>query len=134
MKQLSGLTYPSKNLQLLHKIDYNIIINIDFEKGVPMKLFKTFSEREVKKIGSVCDLVLKLDPDMAKLTDADLRAKTEEFRMRYNKGESLDSMFVEAFAVVREASWRVLRMKHYPVQVIGGIVLHRGNIAEMRTG
>lgn len=99
-----------------------------------MKLFKTFSEREVKKIGSVCDLVLKLDPDMAKLTDADLRAKTEEFRMRYNKGESLDSMFVEAFAVVREASWRVLRMKHYPVQVIGGIVLHRGNIAEMRTG
>lgn len=99
-----------------------------------MKLFKTFSEREVKKIGSVCDLVLKLDPDMAKLTDADLRAKTEEFRMRYNKGESLDSMLVEAFAVVREASWRVFRMKHYPVQVIGGIVLHRGNIAEMRTG
>ena len=99
-----------------------------------MKLFKTFSEREVKKLGVVSDCILKLDPDMAELSDTDLRAKTVEFRMRYNKGEPLDSMLTEAFAVVREAAWRVLRIKHYPVQIIGGIVLHKGNIAEMRTG
>ena len=99
-----------------------------------MKLFKTFSEREVKKIRPICDQILDLDPVMTNLSDVQLKAKTTEFKERYANGEPLDSILIEAFAVMREAAWRVLRMKHYPVQIIGGIVLHRGNIAEMRTG
>lgn len=99
-----------------------------------MGLFKSFSEKEVLKAKPLCDKVLKLEDDMAALTDAELIGKTEEFKNRYANGEDLDDMLVEAFAVMREAAWRVLRMKHYPVQIIGGIILHRGNIAEMKTG
>ena len=99
-----------------------------------MGLFKSFSEKEVLRAKPLCDKVLKLEENMAALSDAELIGKTEEFKNRYANGEDLDSILVEAFAVMREAAWRVLRMKHYPVQIIGGIILHKGNIAEMRTG
>ena len=99
-----------------------------------MGLFKTFSEKEVLKAKPICDKVLSLEEPMSRLSDEELRAKTEEFKKRYQEGEELDHMLVEAFAVVREAAWRVLRMKHYPVQIIGGLILHHGNIAEMKTG
>jgi preprotein translocase subunit SecA len=105
-----------------------------FSQGVIMGLFKTFSEKEIRKAKPICDKILALEPSMQSLSDAELRAKTIEFKNRYKNGESLDSMLVEAFAVVREAAWRVLRMKHYPVQLIGGIILHKGQIAEMKTG
>ena len=99
-----------------------------------MGLFKSFSEKEVLKVKPLCDKILDLEESMAALSDAELIGKTEEFKNRYANGEDLDNMLVEAFAVMREAGWRVLRMKHYPVQIIGGIMLHRGRIAEMRTG
>ena len=102
--------------------------------GLFQKLFGTHSDRELKKINPIADKVMALEASYAKLTDAQLRAKTEEFKERYAKGESLDSMLPEAFATAREACWRVLGMKRYRVQVIGGIVLHQGRIAEMRTG
>ena len=102
--------------------------------GLFQKLFGTHSDRELKKLNPLVDKVMALEPTYAKLTDAQLRAKTDEFKERYAKGESLDSMLPEAFATAREACWRVLGMKPYRVQVIGGIVLHQGRIAEMRTG
>ncbi|MBQ5672394.1 MAG: DEAD/DEAH box helicase, partial [Oscillospiraceae bacterium] len=102
--------------------------------GLFQKLFGTHSDRELKKINPIADKVMALEASYAKLTDAQLRAKTDEFKERYAKGESLDSLLPEAFATAREASWRVLGMKPYRVQVIGGIVLHQGRIAEMRTG
>ena len=102
--------------------------------GLFQKLFGTHSDRELKKINPIADKVMALETSYAKLTDAQLRAKTDEFKERYAKGESLDSLLPEAFATAREACWRVLGMKPYRVQVIGGIVLHQGRIAEMRTG
>ena len=102
--------------------------------GLFQKLFGTHSDRELKKLNPLVDKVMALESSYAKLTDAQLRAKTDEFKERYAKGESLDSMLPEAFATAREACWRVLGMKPYRVQVIGGIVLHQGRIAEMRTG
>ena len=102
--------------------------------GLFQKLFGTHSDRELKKVNPIADKVMALEASYAKLTDAQLRAKTDEFKERYAKGESLDSMLPEAFATAREACWRVLGMKPYRVQVIGGIVLHQGRIAEMRTG
>ena len=99
-----------------------------------MGLFKSFSEKEVQKTKPICNKVLELEETMAGLSDSELIAKTAEFKNRYNDGEDLDDMLIEAFAVVREAAWRVLRMKHYPVQIIGGIILHHGMIAEMKTG
>ncbi len=99
-----------------------------------MGLFKSFSEKEVQKARPICNKVLALEETMTNLSDAELIAKTSEFKNRYNNGEELDDMLIEAFAVVREAAWRVLRMKHYPVQIIGGIILHHGMIAEMKTG
>ncbi len=95
---------------------------------------KSFSQKEIDKITPQVDAVLALEPEMEKLTDDELRAKTVEFKQRYKDGESLDEMLPEAFAVVREAAWRVLGMKPYRVQVIGGIILHQGRIAEMKTG
>ena len=102
--------------------------------GLFQKLFGTHSDRELKKLKPLVDKVMALESTYAALSDAQLRAKTDEFKERYAKGESLDSMLPEAFATAREACWRVLGMKPYRVQVIGGIVLHQGRIAEMRTG
>ena len=98
------------------------------------KLFGSFSDKELKRINPLKDKVLALEPEMAKLTDEELQAKTTEFKERLAKGETLDDILPEAFAVCREADWRVLGMKPYPVQIIGGIVLHRACIAEMQTG
>ena len=98
------------------------------------KLFGSFSDKELKRINPLKDKVLALEPEMQKLTDEELQAKTAEFKARLEKGETLDDLLPEAFAVCREADWRVLGMKPYPVQIIGGIVLHRACIAEMQTG
>ncbi len=98
------------------------------------KLFGDYSSREVKRIIPIQKKVLELEEEYKALTDAQLQAKTPEFKERLNNGESLDDILPEAFAACREASWRVLNMRHFPVQIIGGIVLHQGRIAEMRTG
>ena len=101
---------------------------------VAEKLFGTHSSRELKRIMPIVDKIEALRPDMQKLTDEELRAKTKEYKERYEKGETLDSLLPEAFATVREAAKRVLGMEHYRVQLIGGIILHQGRIAEMKTG
>ena len=98
------------------------------------KLFGSYSDRELKKINPIADAIEKLDAAYSKLSDAELRAKTDAFRQRLAGGETLDDILPEAFAAVREASWRVLGMKPFRVQLIGGIVLHQGRIAEMKTG
>ncbi|MCI7136148.1 MAG: preprotein translocase subunit SecA [Candidatus Limivicinus sp.] len=98
------------------------------------KLFGSYSDRELKKINPIADAIEKLDATYSKLSDAELRAKTDAFRQRLAEGETLDDILPEAFAAVREASWRVLGMKPFRVQLIGGIVLHQGRIAEMKTG
>ena len=102
--------------------------------GIFSKLFGTRSEREVKKLLPQVERIEALGPEMAKLSDEALRAKTEEFKRRYHDGETLDELLPEAFAVCREAAERVLGMRPYRVQLIGGIVLHQGRIAEMKTG
>lgn len=98
------------------------------------KIFGDPNAKELKNIRVIVDKINSLEPDMEKLSSANLRAKTDEFKVRLAKGETLDDILPEAFAVVREASKRVTGMRHYDVQLIGGIVLHRGKIAEMRTG
>ena len=98
------------------------------------KVFGTHSEKELKRIYPLVDKIEALDSTMAALSDDELRGKTDEFKARLAKGETLDDLLVEAFATVREAAYRVLKMKHYRVQLIGGIILHQGRIAEMRTG
>ncbi|MCR6514399.1 MAG: preprotein translocase subunit SecA [Clostridium sp.] len=102
--------------------------------GLFKAIFGTYSEREVKRISPMADKVLALDEEMGKLSEEELKNKTNEFKERLQNGETLDDILVEAFAVVREASGRVLGMKHYKEQIIGGIVLHQGRIAEMKTG
>ena len=102
--------------------------------GLFEKIFGTHSEKELKKINPIVDAIEALDEKMQALSDEELRGKTQEFKDRLAAGETLDDILVEAFAVVREAAYRVLGMKHYRVQLIGGIVLHQGRIAEMRTG
>ncbi|MBQ8767896.1 MAG: preprotein translocase subunit SecA [Clostridia bacterium] len=98
------------------------------------KLFGDYSSREIKRIIPIQKQVLALEEEYKKLTDAELQAKTPEFKERLKNGETLDALLPEAFAACREASARVLNMRHFPVQIIGGIVLHQGRIAEMRTG
>ena len=98
------------------------------------KIFGTHSERELKLIYPIVDKIEAMEPEFEKLTDDELKAKTEEFKKRLANGETLDDILPEAFATVREASKRVLGMRHYRVQLIGGIILHQGRITEMRTG
>ena len=97
-------------------------------------IFGTKNERELKRMRKIVDQINALEPTISALSDADLSAKTPEFKERYNNGESLDKLLPEAFAVCREAAKRVMGMRHYDVQLIGGITLHEGKIAEMRTG
>ena len=99
-----------------------------------MGLFKTYSEKEVKRIMPLVTKINGLEEEISKLSDSELRNKTEEFKNRLQAGETLDDLLPEAFAVVREASKRVLGMRHFDVQLIGGIILHQGRIAEMKTG
>ena len=98
------------------------------------KIFGTSSQREVKAIMPLVDKVLALEEEYKALSDHELQAKTGEFKERLQKGETLDDILPEAFAACREADWRVLGMRPYPVQIIGGIILHQGRIAEMKTG
>ena len=102
--------------------------------GLFEKIFGSYSTKELKKIAPLVKQIIQLEPEVARLTDGELKAKTVEFKNRLNDGESLDDILVEAFAVVREASHRVLGMKHFEVQLYGGIILHHGRIAEMKTG
>ena len=102
--------------------------------GLLQKLFGDYSAREVKRIMPLVDKVLALEEPYRALSDEELKEKTNEFKNRLKNGETLDDILPEAFATVREASDRVLGMRHYPVQIIGGIILHQGRIAEMRTG
>ncbi len=98
------------------------------------KIFGDLNQKEIKKVEKIADKVMALDETMQNLTDDELREKTAEFKGRLEGGETLDDLLPEAFAVCREAAWRSLGMKHFKVQVIGGIVLHQGRIAEMKTG
>ncbi len=102
--------------------------------GFLTKLFGSHSDHELKRLYPIADKIEALSDSYAAMTDEELRAKTDEFKQRYNAGESLDSLLPEAFATAREAAWRVLGMKPFRVQLIGGIVLHQGRIAEMKTG
>jgi len=102
--------------------------------GFLEKIFGTHSQNELKRIYPIVDRIEAMDADMQKLTDEELRNKTREFKARLAEGETLDDILPEAYAVVREAAVRSLGMKHYRVQLIGGVILHQGRIAEMRTG
>ncbi len=102
--------------------------------GFLTKIFGDYSTKEIKRIKPLCNKVLDLEEEFSKLTDEQLQAKTPEFKERLANGETLDDILPEAFAACREASWRVIGLKHFPVQIIGGIILHQGRIAEMRTG
>ncbi len=102
--------------------------------GLLKKIFGDYSAKEVKRVRPIQEKVLALEEAYSRLSDAELQAKTPEFKARLANGETLDDILPEAFAACREASWRVLNMKHFPVQIIGGIILHQGRIAEMRTG
>ena len=102
--------------------------------GLLTKIFGTHSQRELKKIRPIVDKILALEGEYGALSEAQLKDKTAQFKARLAAGETLDDILVEAFAAIREAAWRVLGMKPYPVQLIGGIVLHQGRIAEMKTG
>ena len=102
--------------------------------NIIQKIFGTHSQNELKRVYPIADAVMALDEDMQRLSDEELKAKTKEFKDRLENGETLDDILPEAYAVVREAASRVLGMKHYHVQIIGGIILHQGRIAEMKTG
>ena len=102
--------------------------------NIIQKIFGTHSQNELKRVYPIADAVMALDEDMQRLSDEELKAKTKEFKERLENGETLDDILPEAYAVVREAASRVLGMKHYRVQIVGGIILHQGRIAEMRTG
>src|SRR6476660_8593132 len=103
-------------------------------EGALAKVFGTKHDREIKAIRPLVAAINDLEPQFQKLSDADLAAKTADFKARVANGASLDDILIEAFAVAREAGRRVLNMRHFDVQLIGGIVLHKGRIAEMKTG
>lgn len=102
--------------------------------GFIEKIFGTHSQNELKRIYPIADRIEAMDADMQKLTDEELKGKTKEFKDRLANGETLDDILPEAYAVVREAAWRAIGLKHFRVQLIGGIILHQGRIAEMKTG
>ena len=102
--------------------------------GLVQKLFGSYSEKELKRIQPILKSVLALEEKYAALSEQELKAVTPALKERLAKGETTEDILPEAFAACREAAWRVLGMKHFPVQIIGGIVLHQGRIAEMRTG
>ena len=102
--------------------------------GLVQKIFGTHSQHELKRIYPIADKVESYREEYGKLSDEQLKGKTKEFKERLSKGETLNDLLPEAYATVREAAKRVLGMEHYRVQIIGGIILHQGRIAEMRTG
>ena len=121
--------------------EHSLHIGVCFLKGIGKytmklidKVFGTHSERELKRIMPLVDKIEGMRDDMMALSDEALRDKTKEFKKRLSEGEILDDLLPEAYAVVREAARRVLKTEHYRVQLIGGIILHQGRIAEMKTG
>ena len=102
--------------------------------GIIQKIFGNYSQKEIKRIEPIKDKVLELESKYEKMSDDELRGMTEKFKAQLAEGKPLDAILPDAFAVCREASWRVLSMKHFPVQILGGIILHQGRISEMRTG
>src|SRR5690625_3846307 len=102
--------------------------------GFVKRIFRDTNQRKLKKLEEVADQIEALESEMEQLSDAELQQKTEQFKERYKNGETLDDLLIEAYAVVREGSKRVLNMRPYYVQLLGAIALHEGNIAEMRTG
>ena len=98
------------------------------------KILGTHSEHEIKRIEGIADSIENLRDEMIRLSDQEMKEKTKEFKQRIEKGETLDDLLVEAYALVREATRRVLKTEHYRVQILGGIILHQGRIAEMKTG
>ncbi|WP_310601961.1 preprotein translocase subunit SecA [Anaerosporobacter sp.] len=102
--------------------------------GLINKMFGTHSDRELKRVYPIVDKIEALEPELEKLSDEQLKNRTKEFKARLEKGETLDDILVEAYATVREASKRVLGLRHYPVQLMGGVILHQGRITEMKTG
>ena len=98
------------------------------------KIFGNKNDREIKKIRPLVVAINELEPEMQALSDEDLAAKTQEFKLKIEQGATLEDLLIDSFAVCREAGRRALNMRHFDVQLIGGIVLHRGNIGEMRTG
>src|SRR3989304_6081535 len=102
--------------------------------SIPKRIFGSRNERLLKHYSGVVKQINALEPEISKLSDGALRGRTAEFRKRYAEGATLDQLLPEAFAVVREAGKRALRMRHFDVQLVGGMVLHDGKIAEMRTG
>jgi len=102
--------------------------------GIAKKIFGTENDRKLKKLRPLVESINMLEPQFEKMTDDALKLKTEEYKKRFQDGETLDDLLPEAFATVREAAKRTLGQRHYDVQIIGGITLHRGEIAEMRTG
>src|SRR5712675_2340653 len=102
--------------------------------GIPTRVFGSRNERLLKKYSRAVDQINALEPEISKLPDEHLREKTNELKKKYAEGAKLDDLLPEAFAVVREAAKRTLRMRHFDVQLIGGMVLHNGKIAEMKTG
>ncbi len=102
--------------------------------GIIRKVFGSSNDRELKKITPIVAEVNAFEPRVTALSDSDLQSKTAEFRQRIANGQTLDELLPEAFAVVREAGKRILNMRHFDVQLIGGIALHKGRIAEMKTG
>ena len=102
--------------------------------GLIKKIFGTHSEREIKRVIPIVDKIEALEPEYEKLSDEALRAKTIEFKNRLKNGETLDDILVEAYATVREAAKRTIKERHFRVQLIAGVILHQGRIAEMKTG
>lgn len=102
--------------------------------GLVKKIFGDTNDRDVKRLMKTVDVINGLEPEFVALSDEALKAKTEEFRARIEKGETLEEILPEAFATVREASKRTLGMRHFDVQLIGGMALHEGRISEMKTG
>ena len=102
--------------------------------GLISKVIGTHSEREVKRVIPIVNKIEAMEPEFEKLSDEELRAKTDEFKKRLSEGETLDDILPEAYAVVREASKRTIGLRHFRVQLIGGVILHQGRITEMRTG
>src|SRR5690606_34874248 len=110
------------------------LLSIRTEAMFLAKIFGSKNQRELKKLGKVVNRINAFEPALQRLSDDGLKLKTTEFKERLQKGETLDALLPEAFAVVREASVRTMKMRHFDVQTIGGMVLHAGKIAEMRTG
>jgi len=102
--------------------------------GILDKIFGNYSDKEIKRLNPMIDRIEGLEPEMQRLTEGELRGKTDEFKRRFADGQALDELMPEAFAVFREATQRLIKQRHFRVQLLGGAVLHQGRIAEMKTG